>query len=191
MICDKRKDLIFLIISSIRDLKPESFEKFDSFSNLGKLELERCNLNEKKVSALPVIKSLSSLKIEDDPIFDDAVFSSMISKFPNINKLDINHCNFTGKNLDQLSKTPHITMLDFTRTKLDDQGVNQLLKANVKLYSIDLTNTLISKNGFIALNKSKYLKKVTISDCQFLTDQQIRAFSKAVDFKTTKKGMLF
>lgn len=190
LISDTRNDLIFLVMNSLKDLKPETFSKLGSFSKLGKIEFERCNLTKGKVSALPELKSLETIKIESDPIFDDSAFSTMIKKVPKLANLAIVHCNFRGANLNELSSCKHLTILDFTRTRVSDKSINKLLEANIPLYSIDLTNTHITSKGFIALNKIKSLRQVIISDCEYLNDHEISAFSKTMNFKTKNVSIL-
>lgn len=160
-----------LLVTKVSQPKVYSFEKA-SQSDLDKINTPYCSViplssespalkasffvsakyDEKSMDNLQNIKTqLVSLNLAKMPVNDD-IFSK-IANFENLEYLNLNQTNITGKGISSLLKCKNLEDLAVSNTKINEQDLKALLSLP-KLKNVYIWNTSIAKSTLDAWQKS-------------------------------------
>ena len=103
--------------------------------------LEECNSIKQQVVEI----NLSGMPVDDQVI-------PLLTQFENLEKLNLNSTQVTGKNLKEMIKLKHLNQLSLTGTAVDATFLNELTASNIK--TVYLWNTKIKEQDLVVLKKS-------------------------------------
>jgi len=106
-----------------------------------------------KLDELSVVKQqIISLNLNKLPVKDADL--KRVSQFENLQKLDLNFTDITGKGLAELSSLAHLKTLTLSGTKVQFNDIQKQLKAFKSLKSVSLWNTAVTPTQIAQLQKT-------------------------------------
>ncbi len=98
-----------------------------------------------------VSEQLVGLQLSKMPISNESL--SLVSKFPNLEKLNLNFTSIDDAGLSQLTGLNHLEQLSISGTKIGRSGISKLLPKLTTLKEIHVWNTSLSSADLAALQK--------------------------------------
>ena len=189
----QRDDLLFLRFSRQPEISAKGLQYLADIKALKGLEINHCQIDAEKMRSLSKLSNLEQLKIRGDNSVDDQIYAQICKNFPKLKSLSVEECSIKGTTLGETSRLKRLEKLWLARTKVNDRGIAALTGGNKNnpkglsnLLELDLTSTLITREGFKLLNKLPSLQFLMIGNCPNLNDYEIRSFSRAMKFTVQK-----